>query len=182
MAIEKPGWPEHRCRCAPPVRVVGRRLRQEDALRERRGGAIVRSGPGAPRGFQIPSSDGRPLAPFQIGTISLNPLIPPHTHLLPPSCSLKQTPVLKFHSSLQVLGFTEGEYLGIQSDMTLSLQNRSEEQDVVCRCNNQDAFSVHPYCSRGIQLEMNEHPIRPFCSPKNNISRFYFALWPLIMK
>lgn len=82
IGVQKPGWPERQYRCAPPARVVGHRLRQEDALREGRGGAIVRRGPGAPRGFQIPSCDGRPLAPFQIGTISLNPLIPPHTHLL----------------------------------------------------------------------------------------------------
>jgi len=75
MVVQKPGWPEHWYRCAPPARVVGCRLRQEDTLREGRGGAIVRPGPGAPRGFQIPSSDGRPLAPFQNGTISLNPLI-----------------------------------------------------------------------------------------------------------
>lgn len=99
-------------RCAPPARVVGRRLRQEDTLRDRRGGAIVRPGPGAPRGFQIPSCDGRPLAPFQIGTISLKPLIPPHTHRLPLS-----SPVLcnkQFHSGLQAAG---GQCLGIQSDM-----------------------------------------------------------------
>lgn len=76
-AIQWPAWP--RCRCAPPAWILGRRLRQEDALRDRRGGAIVRRGPGAPRGSQIPSCDGRPLAPFHIRTISLNPLIPAYT-------------------------------------------------------------------------------------------------------
>lgn len=103
MVVQRACMAEHCYRCAPPARVVGRRLRQEDTLRGGRGGAIVRAGPGAPCGFQIPSCDGRPLAPFQIRTISLNPLIPPNTHHLPRLSSETNTR-LKYRPGLQVRG------------------------------------------------------------------------------
>lgn len=125
-------------RCAPPARVVGRRLRQEDTLREGRGGAIVRSGPGAPRGFQIPSCDGRPLAPFQIGTISLNPLIPPNTHRLPPDHPLLSSETntrLKFHSGLA--GPRGSLRASTLASSLIWLKGPKLVRGIVCRCNNQ---------------------------------------------
>lgn len=131
-------------RCAPPARDVGRRLKQEDALRERRGGPIVRAGPGAPRGFQMPSCDGRPLASFQIETISLNPLIQPHTHLIPP-CPLKQTPGWSFTPVCESRG-------SLRPEMS---QNRSEDRDF-SRFNHQvELFRL--FSPLLIQLEMNDH-------------------------
>lgn len=80
-------------RCPPFAPVVGRRLRQEDAPRGRDGGgaAIVQaSSRGPPADLRSRVAMAEPLAPFQTETISLSPLIPPHTHLLPkhgPGCS-----------------------------------------------------------------------------------------------
>lgn len=46
LSIQKPGWPEHQYRCAPPARVVGHRLQQEDALLEGGGVPLYAVAPG----------------------------------------------------------------------------------------------------------------------------------------
>lgn len=82
--FKRPGWPQRCSRCRSPSAscwsqiAAGRRT----AGKREGGSPLYKRAPGHPVDFRSRVAMVEPLAPFQIETISLSPLIPPNTHLL----------------------------------------------------------------------------------------------------
>lgn len=151
--FNRPGWPQRSSKCRSPSAsrwpqiAAGRRT----AGNGEGGSPLYERAPGHPVDFRSRVAMVEPLAPFQIETISLSPLIPPHTHLLLPLFP-PQTPGWSFTLRASSLRWPKGPKLVWGPG-----------------CSNLDYL-----CTFGIHLEIKFHEFHPFCleAPQHE---FYFS-------
>lgn len=127
-------------RCAPPARVVGRRLRQEDNTAGRERGCHCTSWPRGTPWISDPQLRWSTISSFSDWNNKSQPF-DSAPHPPPPpflrSSSETNSRLKRFHSGLQGPGLHSGPVPWHPVRWGLEVQNLFEDRGVVCRCINQ---------------------------------------------